>query len=134
MKNTLIICLTILISCVLFISYNEYTNRYTLVATQDNSLYIFDKRSTVLNRCSAKGCELIETKLPSKVFFPLLPDSSPSKLFDGQKNMSDALTTAEAVKGEQTAGASRQAAWAKGEKVESPSVQNKDADDDDFVE
>ncbi|MDR1234268.1 MAG: hypothetical protein LBJ92_03940 [Holosporales bacterium] len=99
-KNTLIVCLTVLVSCVLFISYNEYTNRYALVATKDNSLYIFDKRSTVLNRCSEKGCQVIETKLPSKVFFPLMSDSSPSKLFDSQKNMVDELAKTEAVKSE----------------------------------
>ncbi|MDR1476345.1 MAG: hypothetical protein LBI20_03460 [Holosporales bacterium] len=89
-KNTLIVCLTILVACVLFISYNEYTNRYALVATKDNSLYIFDKKSAMLNKCSDNGCTLIETKFPTKVFSPW-PDSLPSKLFDAQKNMADEL-------------------------------------------
>ncbi|MDR1034675.1 MAG: hypothetical protein LBL32_01940 [Holosporales bacterium] len=100
-KNTLIICLTILVSCVLFISYNEYTNRYTLVVTQDNSLYIFDKKSTILNKCSDKGCAVIETKLPSRVFFPIPSDYSPSKLFGSEKNMAEEIIKTEAVKKEE---------------------------------
>ncbi|MDR1289312.1 MAG: hypothetical protein LBJ77_02880 [Holosporales bacterium] len=99
-KNTLIICLTILVACVLFISYNEYTNRYALVVTQDNSLYIFDKKSTVLNKCSDKGCSVIETKLPAKVFFPISSDNTPSRLFGSEKRMADDVVEAKAEKKE----------------------------------
>jgi hypothetical protein len=97
-KITLVICLTILVSCVLCISYNEYTNRYSIVAANDNALYIFDKKSAVLNRCSEKGCELIETKLPSKVSFGFPPDMSQSKLFGSEKTIRDTIVKTEAVK------------------------------------
>ena len=63
-KITLILCATMVVCCVLFISYNEYTNRYTLLTSSDNSLYIFDKKSTVLNKCDSKSCSILETKLP----------------------------------------------------------------------
>ena len=96
-KATLIICLTVLVSCVLFISYNEYANRYSLIATNDNHLYIFDKKSTVLNRCGEKGCELIETKLPSKVSFGLEQTLSPSKMFESDKPMRDEIVKTEAT-------------------------------------
>ena len=66
-KVTLIICLTILVSAILIISYSEYVNRYAIVTTQNNNVYIFDKKSTVLNRCNDNGCSLVETKLPSTV-------------------------------------------------------------------
>lgn len=96
-KATLIICLTVLVSCVLFISYNEYANRYSLIATNDNHLYIFDKKSTILNRCGEKGCELIETKLPSKVSFGLEQTLSPSKMFESDnKPMRDEIVKTEA--------------------------------------
>lgn len=84
-KVTLILCLTIVVSCVLFISYNEYSNRYSLVTTNDNSLYIFDKKSTVLNRCDGKSCSLIETKLPTKTSLNFDAGFQQSKLFDSNK-------------------------------------------------
>lgn len=86
-KITLILCLTIVVSCVLFISYNEYTNRYTLIATNDNSLYIFDKKSTFLNKCDGKTCTLIETKLPSKTSLNFDSGFQQSKLFESEKPM-----------------------------------------------
>ena len=95
-KITLIICLTILVSAVLVISYNEYSNRYTITPVGDNSIYIFDKKSTVLNRCSEKGCEVVETKLPDNVNFSL-STFSPSKMFSAEKNMQDAITRTEAT-------------------------------------
>lgn len=88
-KITLILCLTIVVSSVLFISYNEYLNRYELIATNDNSVYIFDKRSTVLNRCDNKGCNVIETKLPSKSNFSIEPTFQQSKMFDQEKPMAN---------------------------------------------
>ncbi len=87
-KITLILCLTIIVSCVLFISYNEYTNRYTLLSTNDNVLYIFDKKSVVLNRCDGKGCALIETKLPTKTSMNFEPNFQQSKLFESDKPVS----------------------------------------------
>lgn len=87
-KITLIICLTIITSCVLFISYTEYSDRYSLVSTSDNGIYIFDKKSTVLNKCDGKECVVIETKLPTKTI--LNQDSAlqqRSALFEAEKSM-----------------------------------------------
>ena len=101
-KITLIICLTILVSAVLLISYNEYTNRYSIVTTQDNNVYIFDKKSTILNKCGEKGCQVIETKLPSKMSFGVDELSGTSKLFGSEKNMSEAIVKKEAKKEDKT--------------------------------
>ncbi len=62
-KITIVICLTIIVSCILFISYSEYVDRYTVVPTQDNSVYIFDKKTTALNKCNNEGCKSLETNL-----------------------------------------------------------------------
>ena len=86
-KITLILCLTIVVSCVLFISYNEYTNRYSLLTANDNSLYIFDKKSTVLNKCDGNSCVVVETKLPTKSNVNFDPGFQQSKLFDSNKLM-----------------------------------------------
>jgi hypothetical protein len=72
---------------VLFISYNEYSNRYSLISTSDNSIYIFDKKSTVLNKCDEKGCSIIETKLPLKSAINSNEGFQPSKLFESEKPM-----------------------------------------------
>ncbi len=95
-KVTLIICLTIVVTCVLCISYSEYLNRYSIISTNDNNVYIFDKKSTIMNRCNQNGCEVIETKLPStsntsnsNTFL------NPSKLFDKNHPMtSDVVVSA----------------------------------------
>ena len=63
-KITLLICLTGLVASVLVISYNEYTNRYEIISTADNTLYIFDRKSTILNKCKNGECSVITTKLP----------------------------------------------------------------------
>lgn len=86
-KITLIICLTIITSCVLFISYNEYSERYSIVSTSDNGIYIFDKKSTVLNRCDGKNCFVIETKLPTKTILNQDTGFQQSKLFESEKPM-----------------------------------------------
>ena len=90
-KITLILCLTIVVSCVLFISYNEYTDRYSLLTTSDNSLYIFDKKSTVLNKCDGKSCVAIETKLPTKTSMNFDPSFQQSKLFESNKPMTSEI-------------------------------------------
>ncbi len=89
-KITLIICLTIITSCVLFISYNEYSGRYSIVSTSDNGIYIFDKKSTVLNRCDGKNCIVIETKLPTKTILNQDSGFQQSKLFESEKPMATA--------------------------------------------
>lgn len=92
-KITLIICLTIITSCVLFISYNEYSGRYSIVSTSDNGIYIFDKKSTVLNRCDGKNCIVIETKLPTKTILNQDSGFQQSKLFESEKPMATATLT-----------------------------------------
>lgn len=94
-KITLIICLTILVSAVLLISYTEYVNRYSITPVGDNSIYIFDKKSNVLNKCSEKGCEVVETKLPDHANLSL-STFAPSKMFSADQNMRDAITKTEA--------------------------------------
>lgn len=89
-KITLIICLTIITSCVLFISYNEYSGRYSIVSTSDNGIYIFDKKSTILNRCDGKNCVVIETKLPTKTILNQDSGFQQSKLFESEKPMATA--------------------------------------------
>lgn len=90
-KITLIICLTIITSCVLFISYNEYSNRYALVSTKDDGIYIFDKKSAVLNKCDGKTCSIIETKLPSKTILNQELGFQQSRLFENEKPMVKAM-------------------------------------------
>lgn len=101
-KITLIMCLTILVSIILFISYNEYIHRYEIVATQKGDIYIFDKKSTILNRCNEKECEIIKTNLPSENAPGLLGDMSPSKMFGSQKPMHEEIVKKEAIKAEKT--------------------------------
>ncbi|MDR1333135.1 MAG: hypothetical protein LBJ69_01900 [Holosporales bacterium] len=88
-KITLIISLTILTSCVLLISYNECTNRYIMHGNSDNTIYIFDKKSTTLNLCTGEGCKVIETKFPKDSPLALAQSFSPSKMFGGDKAMTD---------------------------------------------
>jgi hypothetical protein len=49
---------------VLFISYTEHINKYSVFTTQDNNVYIFDKKEVVLSRCKDDVCSLVDTKLP----------------------------------------------------------------------
>jgi hypothetical protein len=100
-KMTLIICLTIVIVCVLLISYNEYEGRYFVIGSTDNSLYIFDKKSAVLNKCSEKGCVVVETKLPQKGSGALDAVFQTSRMFGSDKAMPDdvAMARANAVDG-----------------------------------
>ena len=86
-KITLILCATMVVCCVLFISYNEYTNRYTLLTSNDNSLYIFDKKSTVLNKCDSKSCSAIETKLPMQNRMNFDTPFQQSRMFDTNRPM-----------------------------------------------
>lgn len=99
-KITLIICLTIVTSCVLFISYNEYSERYSIVSTADNGIYIFDKKSTVLNRCDGKNCIVIETKLPTKTILNQDSGFQQSKLFESEKPMATVTLTNNATNSE----------------------------------
>ncbi|MDR0942297.1 MAG: hypothetical protein LBM19_01615 [Holosporales bacterium] len=97
-KITLIISLTILTSCVLLISYNEYTNRYYVIGNNDNSIYIFDKKSAVLNKCGEKGCQVIETRLPTLSPMGITQGFTPSKMFESDKPMTkDAIAKIDAV-------------------------------------
>lgn len=79
------------VCCVLFISYNEYTNRYSLLTTNENSIYIFDKKSTALNKCDTKGCTVIETKLPTKIEMSFDAAFQQSKLFDTTPPMTKSI-------------------------------------------
>ena len=90
-KITLILCATMIVCCVLFISYNEYTNRYSLLTTNENSVYIFDKKSTVLNKCDSKGCSIIETKLATKMETSFAPAFQQSKMFDSNPPMTQSI-------------------------------------------
>ena len=75
-KITILLCLTILVTSILVMSYNEYVNRFSIIATQDNGIYIFDKKSTVLNRCENGKCITIPTNFPQN---PLLSMSNSSQ-------------------------------------------------------
>ena len=81
-KITLILCATMVVCCILVISYNEHTNRYTLLTNSDNSIYIFDKKSTVLNKCDGKTCSTIETKLPAQTHMGFEPTFQQSRMFE----------------------------------------------------
>lgn len=107
-KITLIICLTIIVTCVLGMSYSEYLNRYSLITTQDNGLYIFDKKNTILNRCNDNGCKVIETHLPDRVRGGLgmvaeTINQAQKTMFGRDKSMQEEITTAEAIKTEKLA-------------------------------
>ncbi|MDR2666795.1 MAG: hypothetical protein LBB34_01600 [Holosporales bacterium] len=103
-KITLILCTTIVVSCILVISHNEYTNRYHVIATGDNSVYIFDKKSTVLNKCDAKGCSVIETRFPSKTSFLGDQVLQTSKLFESEKPMTAAVKAQPATANDEGSG------------------------------
>lgn len=64
-KITFLICLTFIISTILFLSYSEYNHRYELITTQNNGIYIFDKKTTILNKCENGKCETIQTNFPN---------------------------------------------------------------------
>ena len=64
-KITLLVCLTCITSSVLILSYNEYTNRYELITSQNNCIYIFDKKTTTLNKCENGKCEVLRTNFPT---------------------------------------------------------------------
>lgn len=68
-KITILLCLTILVTSILVMSYNEYVNRFSIIATQDNGIYIFDKKSAVLNRCENGRCIAIPTQFPQNPIF-----------------------------------------------------------------
>ena len=68
-KITILLCLTILVTSILVMSYNEYVNRFSIIATQNNVIYIFDKKSAVLNKCENGQCTQIPTYFPQN---PLL--------------------------------------------------------------
>ncbi|MDR1609477.1 MAG: hypothetical protein LBR78_01315 [Holosporales bacterium] len=104
-KIALITSLTILTSCVLFISYNECTNRYIIHGNSDNTIWIFDKKSTTLNKCGEDGCKVVETKFPKDSPLALTQSFSPSKMFGSDKSMQEnAKATAEATNANADAG------------------------------
>ena len=72
-KITILLCLTILVTSVLVMSYNEYVNRFSIIATQNNGIYIFDKKSATLNKCENGQCTTIQTHFPQN---PLLQINS----------------------------------------------------------
>ena len=63
-KISILLCLTIIVTSILVMSYNEYVNRFSIIATQDNGIYIFDKKSATLNKCENDKCILIQTNFP----------------------------------------------------------------------
>ncbi|MBR1944332.1 MAG: hypothetical protein IJ848_02560 [Alphaproteobacteria bacterium] len=70
-KITILLCLTILVTSILVMSYNEYVNRFSIIATQDNGIYIFDKKSATLNRCENGHCTAIPTQFPQNPLFQI---------------------------------------------------------------
>ncbi len=76
-KITLLICLTFITSAVLFLSYSEYNHRYELITTQNNGIYIFDKKTTTLNKCENGKCETIQTNFPTDRILGRLSTSTP---------------------------------------------------------
>lgn len=60
-KISILLCLTIIVTSILVMSYNEYVNRFSIIATHDNGIYIFDKKSTMLNKCENGKCTLMQT-------------------------------------------------------------------------
>jgi hypothetical protein len=88
-----------MVSCVLFISYSEYVNRYSIISAPDNSVYIFDKKSHALNRCNDSGCKSIETKLPTLSSLGITDQivSASSKMFGtSEKSMPEEVAKTEA--------------------------------------
>ncbi len=65
-KGIFLICVTIVLSFILFIARNEYIHRYYLVVAPNNDLYIFDKKNLTVNICNKDGCELIDTRLTNR--------------------------------------------------------------------
>lgn len=68
-KITLLICLTSLVICILALSYNDYHNRFSIISMPDNAIYIFDKKSAILNRCINGECQIVNTKFPNLPFW-----------------------------------------------------------------
>ncbi|MDR0552481.1 MAG: hypothetical protein LBG13_00080, partial [Holosporales bacterium] len=80
-KITFMICLTVVTMSVLFISYTEHINKYSVFTTQDNSIYIFDKKEVVLTRCKDDVCNLVDTKLPISSTLPERVVAKSARLF-----------------------------------------------------
>lgn len=63
-KISILFCLTVIVTGILIMSYNEYVNRFSIITTQNNVIYIFDKKSATLNKCENDQCTLIQTNFP----------------------------------------------------------------------
>jgi hypothetical protein len=88
-----------MVSCILFISYSEYVNKYIIVSTPDNSIYIFDKKTHSLNKCNDSECKKIDTKLPDNGGIGITDQiiTSPSKMFGtSEKSMPEETSKTEA--------------------------------------
>jgi hypothetical protein len=72
-------------------------HRYSVIATADNSVYIFDKKSTMLNKCDTYGCAVINTNLPTNTP-PQSRYAPPSSLFDGRRSMRDEIVKTNAMR------------------------------------
>ena len=64
-KITLVVCFTVMLAFILHIAYLEYVDRYTIIYTPDNAVFIFDKKTTIMSRYANGACQLIDTKLPN---------------------------------------------------------------------
>ena len=64
-KITLVVCFTIILAFILHIAYCEYVDRYSIIYTSDNAVFIFDKKTTIMSRYANGTCQLIDTKLPN---------------------------------------------------------------------
>jgi hypothetical protein len=56
-------------------------------------VYIFDKKTTFLNRCDINGCKIIDTNFPTRTRIEsgYITTQNSSKLFEEEKNMPAAV-------------------------------------------
>jgi hypothetical protein len=83
MKSTVIISCCFVVACLGIIYYFEY-DRYYFVATEDSTLYVFDKKNQELSRCNSDGCSAVELKFSKDA-----RDSSDSRIERGGKMFID---------------------------------------------
>lgn len=71
-RATLLICATILLSIATVVFYNYYQDRYVLV-TQEDGLYVFDRRQATVNYCDSDSCKAITPQFTLQAMIQAIP-------------------------------------------------------------
>jgi flagellar biosynthesis GTPase FlhF len=100
-KITIVICSTIIVVAILFLSYKEYINRYSLIPGKDDHIFVLDKKTKMLNYCDSEKCNMVELQLPETHSFSSAGFSQ-SKLFSTKRDMTEETAGSSIIKGVET--------------------------------